>query len=161
MRKIYQYVKIDFFHWLMTSWWRNTSDIFYIFSIPEIFYYHVVTMKSSLVTLVTCTCAVDFWDENCGRRPDFPLPLSGSLTLHMTTGTSKSIVSTRGCNRASGRFGGGAISKWEKMYKKIQSTFDQRLVTFRQISLFYVFLLLPCSKQKIEGAKVFEGHTYN
>ena len=33
---------MTFFHWLMTSWWRNMSmsDIFYIISIPEIFYYH-------------------------------------------------------------------------------------------------------------------------
>ena len=33
----------------MTSWWRNMSDIFYILSIPEVFYYH-------LDTLVTRCC---------------------------------------------------------------------------------------------------------
>ena len=33
--------------------WHNMSDIFWIINIPEMFYYHVVTLTSSLVTLVT------------------------------------------------------------------------------------------------------------
>ena len=47
MRKIYKYVRIylfSYFHWLMTSRWRNMSDIFYILSIPEILNYHVDTL---------------------------------------------------------------------------------------------------------------------
>ena len=44
---------MTFFHWLLMSWWCNMSDIFYILSIPEIFYYYVIIVKSSLVTLVT------------------------------------------------------------------------------------------------------------
>ena len=39
----------------MTSWWRYMSDIFYIINISEIFYYHVITLTSSLDTLVDGT----------------------------------------------------------------------------------------------------------
>ena len=39
--------QLTFFHWLMASWWRNMSDIFYIINIPEILYYHVITLTSS------------------------------------------------------------------------------------------------------------------
>ena len=65
--------ELTFFHWLMRSWWRNMSDIFYILSIPEIFYCHFIIVKSLLVTLVTCTCAVEFGMYNCPWTVDFPL----------------------------------------------------------------------------------------
>ena len=52
MKKIYKY-DLTFCHWLMTSWWRIMWGIFHILSIPDMFYYHVIIVKSPLVTLVT------------------------------------------------------------------------------------------------------------
>ena len=59
------------FHRLMTSWWRNMFDIFYILSIPEIFYYHVIILKSSLDTLVKWYNVPNFGVNNCGRTALF------------------------------------------------------------------------------------------
>ena len=57
----------------MTSWWRNMSDIFYILSIPEMLYYHVITLKSSLDTLVKWYNVPNFGTYDCCRVGDFPL----------------------------------------------------------------------------------------
>ena len=58
---------------VFVSWWCNMSDIFYMLSISEILYYHVIIVKSSLVTLVTCTCEKEFDIDNCLCSGDFPL----------------------------------------------------------------------------------------
>ena len=44
---------MTFFHWLMTSWWRNMSDIFDTQSIPEIFYHNFITLMSLLAASVS------------------------------------------------------------------------------------------------------------
>ena len=64
---------MTFFHWLMTSWWRNMSDIFYILSIPEMLYYHAIILMSSLDTLVNWYNVPNFGVDNCCRSPVFPL----------------------------------------------------------------------------------------
>ena len=48
------------------------SDIFYIISIPVIFYYHVITLTSSLDTLVDVTWRHVIRSKNCGRIPISP-----------------------------------------------------------------------------------------
>ena len=48
-------------------------DVFYILSTPEIFYYHAIIVKASLVTLVTCAYAVGFGVDSCGGAGDLSL----------------------------------------------------------------------------------------
>ena len=57
----------------MTSWWRNMSDIFYILSVPEMFYYHVITLKSSLDTLLKWYNVPNFGIDKWRRIGLFPL----------------------------------------------------------------------------------------
>ena len=75
---------MTFFHWLMTSWWRNMSDIFYILSIPEMLYYHAITLMSSLDTLVKWYNVPNFGVNNFGRSPIFPLLSLPRKCIHCT-----------------------------------------------------------------------------
>ena len=60
---------MTFLHWLMTSRWREKSDIFYIINTPEIFYYHFITLMSSLNTLVDVTWRHVSGYQNCSGTP--------------------------------------------------------------------------------------------
>ena len=82
---------LTFFHWLMTSWWRNMSDIFYILSIPEMFYYHVITLMSSLDTLVKWYNVPNFGADNCSRSPDSLLLPSGSRKSKSSIGIQMNL----------------------------------------------------------------------
>ena len=56
-RKFPKYLKIDIF---FIGWWRHDDVtcqiLFYIINISEMFYYHVIIVTSSLVTLITGHC---------------------------------------------------------------------------------------------------------
>ena len=71
------------------DWWHHVDVT--IINIPEMFYYHVITLMSSLDTFVKCTWRHVVEDENCCRPGESPLLIRQVQWLKMVSSPSSNL----------------------------------------------------------------------
>ena len=64
---------MTFFHWPMTSWWRNMSDICDLLNILEILYYHVDTLVTGYCVPWLHLHQTKSGADKCSRTGNFSL----------------------------------------------------------------------------------------
>ena len=69
------------FHWLITSWWCNMSDIFDLLNILEMLYYHMDTLATGYCIPWFHVKQTRIGIDNCARIGDFPLLLKLNLKI--------------------------------------------------------------------------------